>query len=80
MSCIFTITFFQTLLLDEAAKTSDCNTTWWIKADGCDIVPGLCESVQRKWSGDVDLNNGELQANYQFYTSKLDFVSGLALG
>ena len=43
-------------------------------------MPGLCESVQLKWSGDVDLNNGELQRSYQVYRSKLDFVSGVGLG
>ena len=70
----------QTLLVDAAANSSDHSTMWWIKADGCDLVPGLCESVQRKWSGDVDLNDGELQAEYQSYLSRLEFVSGLALG
>ena len=44
------------------------------------LVPGLCESVQRKWSGDVDLNDGELQAAYQSYLHRLEFVSGLGLG
>ena len=43
-------------------------------------MPGLCESVQLKWSGDVDLNNGELQRSYQVYRSKLDFVSEVGLG
>ena len=43
-------------------------------------MPGLCESVQMQWSGDVDLNNGELQKSYQAYRSKLDFVSGVGLG
>lgn len=53
---------------------------WWIKGDGCDIVPGLCESVELKWSGDVDLDDGQVQNAYQHYKSKLDFVSGLGLG
>ena len=43
-------------------------------------MPGLCESVQLKWSGDVDLNNGELQQSYQVYRSRPDFVSGVGLG
>lgn len=43
-------------------------------------MPGLCESVQLKWSGDVDLNSGELQRSYQAYRSKLDFVAGVGLG
>ena len=53
---------------------------WWIKGDGCDIVPGLCELVQLKWSGDVDLNDGKVQNDYKLYKSKLDFMSGLGLG
>ena len=43
-------------------------------------MPGLCESVQHKWSGDVDLNDGKLQAVYQIYLSRLQFVSTIGLG
>lgn len=37
---------------------------WWVKADGVDLVPGLGESMRREWSGDVDLNDGSLQEQY----------------
>ena len=33
---------------------------WWIKADGCDLVKGLFESTKGEWSGDVDLNSGNV--------------------
>ena len=65
-------------ILDSAVKASP-HATWWIKGDGCDIVPGICESVQLKWSGDVDLNTGELKKAYQLYRSRLDFISGIGL-
>ena len=77
---MFIVVTTQTLLLDSTARNSDASTNWWIKGDGCDIVPGLCESVQHKWSGDVDLNDGKLQAVYQIYLSRLQFVSTIGLG
>ena len=30
-----------------------------MKADGCDLVEGLGESVNLDWSGDVDKNDGK---------------------
>ena len=52
---------------------------WWIKGDACDVIPGLCESMQLKWSGDVDLSDGN-EHNYQQYKSRLKMVSTLGLG
>ena len=66
-------------MLDAAAKAKP-NATWWIKGDACDVVPGLCESVQLKWSGDVDLNDGKLEHSYNLYKSRLEMVSTLGLG
>ena len=66
-------------MLDAAVKANP-HATWWIKGDGCDIVAGLCESLQLKWSGDIDLNDGKVQSDYELYKSRLDFVSGLGLG
>ena len=68
----------QTLLLDSASKANP-NTIWWLKGDGCDIVPGVCESVDLKWSGDIDLNTGELQVAYQAYRSRLTLISEIGL-
>jgi hypothetical protein len=66
-------------MLDAAAKAKP-NATWWIKGDACDVIPGLCESMQLKWSGDVDLNDGNVEHNYQQYKSRLQMVSTLGLG
>lgn len=66
-------------MLDSAAKAKP-NATWWIKGDACDVVPGLCESVQLKWSGDVDLNDGKLEQSYNLYNSRLRMISTLGLG
>lgn len=68
----------QTLLLDSAVKANP-HAIWWIKGDGCDVVPGVCESVDVKWSGDVDLNTGELQKSYQAYRTELEFISEIGL-
>jgi len=52
---------------------------WWLKADGCDLVKGLKESVKLKWSGDVDLNDGELQEQYNTYIGHLESVKKAGL-
>ena len=67
------------VMLDAAAKAKP-NALWWIKGDACDVIPGLCESMQLKWSGDVDLNNGNVERDYQQYKSRLQMVSTLGLG
>lgn len=53
---------------------------WWIKGDGCDLIEGLSESMSGLWSGDVDLNTGDLQRAYDEYKSKLELISGIGLG
>ena len=50
--------YVQAHVLDEAKKEPD--TWWWIKADGCDIVPGVAASTQGVWSGNVDMNDGRV--------------------
>lgn len=64
----------------DTAKNTNPEASWWIKGDGCDLVPGLSESVAGEWSGDVDLNTGDLQRSYEKYKSKLVFISGVGLG
>lgn len=66
------------MLLDSAVKANP-GATWWIKGDGCDIIPGICESVQMIWSGDVDLNDGKVQEAYHLYRAKLEFISEIGL-
>ena len=65
-------------ILDKAAKLFP-NVSWWIKADGVDVVSGLGEFVSGKWTGDVDLNDGEVQQMYTTYSHRLGFVSELGL-
>ena len=40
----------------------------------------LGESVSGLWSGDVDLNTGDLQRAYDEYKLKLELISGIGLG
>lgn len=65
-------------MLDMAAKAHP-NSYWWIKADGCDVLQGLCESVHGVWSGDVDLNDGILEKEYAAYKQRTLDVSKLGL-
>ena len=61
------------------AFESDPNTRWWIKGDGVDVVKGLCESVKGQWSGDVDLNDGQLDVLYQEYQLQLNTAKQIGL-
>ena len=65
-------------MLDEAARTHT-DAWWWVKADGCDLLSGLGESTRLQWSGDVNLNDGELEKLYETYKSNLTFVSEIGL-
>lgn len=62
------------------AKHAHPEAWWWLKADGCDLVSGLKESVKLEWSGDVDLNNGKLQELHSEYKSSLEFVEAVGVG
>ena len=68
----------QTKALDEAVLTSP-DTSWWIKVDAVDIVSGLGESVSGVWSGDADLNDGQLQELYEKYKNRQKHVNSLVL-
>ena len=63
-------------MLDVAASVYP-NSWFWVKVDGVDVVAGLVESLRLQWSGDVDLNDGELSKQYQLYRSRLAFVGAL---
>lgn len=65
-------------MLDDAVKHHP-DAWWWLKADGCDINQGLQESVQRLWSGDVDLNDGGLQKRYDDYINRIGQAKQLGL-
>jgi len=65
-------------VLDEAMR-HDPDAWWWVKADGCDVLPGLAESTRGVWSGDVDLNDGDLQKQYLEYQHRLNAIKQLSL-
>ena len=69
---------FQHSVLDKA-KEAHPTASWWIKADGTDVVQGLGESTHRKWTGDIDLCDGELQKTYKEYIDRLSFIDGIGL-
>lgn len=69
---------FKCSVLDKAAEAHP-NCWWWLKADGCDVTKGLMESTTMQWSGDVDLNDGQLQEQYRAYKKRLSFVAGIGL-
>lgn len=48
-----------------------------MKADGCDMVSGLEESLRNEWNCDVDLGTGELQTMYQMYLDRLKRISSM---
>ena len=68
----------QETVLDEVSA-AHLYSYFWIKADGCDIVKGLNESVSGNWNGDVDLNDGKLQLQFDKYQQKLKFVENIGL-
>lgn len=63
-------------MLDEALKHHP-NTWWWLKADGCDVVSGLAESMRGTWSGDDDLNNGDVERQYREYRDCLAEIENM---
>ena len=69
----------QLAVLDEAARSYP-EVCWWAKSNGCDVTSGLRESVDHKWSGDVDLGDGKLQALFLEYTDRQKFISNFGLG
>lgn len=68
----------QTSVLDEAASAHP-NSWWWIKADGCDLMKGLTESVSGEWSGDVNILPDILEKLFKEYKERLRFLNGLGL-
>ena len=58
----------KTAALDDAQKSLP-DSHYWIKADACDILAGVQESVKGEWSGDVDLNDSSLEAEKEIYTT-----------
>lgn len=64
----------------KEAFNSDPDVWWWVKGDGVDVVKGIGESVRGDWSGDVDLNDGALDALFQEYRKVLGEAAQIGLG
>ncbi len=62
--------------LDHAIKVHP-EAKWWIKADGCDIVSGLEESVRLEWNGDADDGTEVVQELYHMYRIRLSAIDML---
>ena len=56
------------------------DAVWCFKADGVDVVAGLGESVQKEWSGDVDLDAGKLKQMHDTYLKRLKSIRYIGLG
>ncbi len=57
--------------MDEACRFHP-NVKWWLKADGCDIVSGLEESLRHEWNGDIDCGTPEVEILYSLYRRRLE--------
>ena len=62
--------------MDEARKIHP-KAQWWLKADGCDLIKALGDSVNHDWTGDVDLNDGQLAKLHSSFLNRLDFLSDI---
>lgn len=62
--------------MDEAKKAHP-KAHWWLKADGCDLVKGLSDSVDHERTGDVDLNDGKIAEQHKNFLSRLSLVVGI---
>ena len=70
---------FQVGVLKEAKRVHP-DSWWWLKADGCDVVSGLKESVKNEWSGDVDQNDGRVRELHAEYKECLMFLEAVGVG
>ena len=51
----------------------------WIKADSCDLSAGFMESVEEKWQGDVNFNDGQVNQLYKSYLERQQICSRFGL-
>ena len=59
----------------KAAKLRSPKGRWWIKADACDIKSGIRESMEHKWSGDVDMGDGQVEKQHKAYIERLEYIT-----
>ena len=68
--------------LDHAVEVHP-EAKWWIRrnggsrADGCDIVSGLEESVHLEWNGDADYATEAVQELYHMYRTRRSAIDML---
>lgn len=62
--------------MDEAKRVHP-KAQWWLKADGCDLIKALGSSVNHDWTGDVDLNDGQLAKLHSSFLSRLAFIANI---
>ena len=74
--CLVMFILVQIATLEEAHRVHP-SARLWVKADGCDIVSGLEESLRNVWHGDVDLGTGELQVMYHKYLDRLKRIQSI---
>ncbi len=63
-------------VLDDAQQVHP-TAQWWIKADGCDLIEALGESVANVWTGDEDFNDGRVEKQHSLYMERLEQISSL---
>lgn len=63
--------YLKTAVIQKAYSLSINDTWWWIKGDGCDVIKGIWESTKGEWSGDVDLNDNQLENIYSMFQKQL---------
>ena len=66
------------MVLEKVAKINP-GVHWWLKGDGTDIDKGLWQSTSGEWSGDVDLNDGKLQQEYNRYKLRMEAIDSVGL-
>lgn len=65
-------------ILNEAVRLLP-DAVWWLKTDGVDVVSGISESVRLEWSGDANLNDGEVQKVRAAYLNRLKFIENIGM-
>ena len=76
---IFFKIYLKTAVIQKAYSLSTNDTWWWIKGDGCDVIKGIWESTKGEWSGDVDLNDNQLENIYSMFQKQLQWAERIGL-
>lgn len=52
---------------------------WWIKGDGTDVIKGLWQSSTGEWSGDADLNDGEVNRQFTKFCQRNERINAVGM-